>query len=73
MRRNLDRRIEAITPIEDTKLKKQLLNLLNIYLKDSFFAWEMNNKGNYIKRKEDEKVHRSQFELIDNWHKSLDI
>jgi len=38
MRRNLDRRIEAIAPIEDQRLKKQLYDLLLIYLNDSYFA-----------------------------------
>ncbi len=67
MRRNLDRRIEAITPIEDKKLKKQLYNLLNTYLKDSYCSWEMDSKGNYSKSKTS-KINHSQFELIEKWH-----
>ena len=67
MRRNLDRRIEAITPIEDKKLKKQLYDLLNTYLKDSYCLWEMDSKGNYSKSKTS-KINHSQFELIEEWH-----
>ena len=67
MRRNLDRRIEAITPIEDKKLKKQLYDLLNTYLKDSYCSWEMDSKGNYSKSKTS-KINHSQFELIEEWH-----
>ena len=67
MRRNLDRRIEAITPIEDKKLKKQLYDLLNTYLKDSYCLWEMDSKGNYSKSKTSKNNH-SQFELIEEWH-----
>ena len=67
MRRNLDRRIEAITPIEDTKLKKQLHNLLNTYLKDTYCSWEMDSNGNYTKS-QTSKINNSQFELIENWH-----
>ena len=67
MRRNLDRRIEAITPIEDKKLKKQLYDLLNTYLKDSYCLWEMDSKGNYSKSKKS-KINHSQFELIEEWH-----
>ncbi len=67
MRRNLDRRIEAITPIEDEKLKKQLYDLLNTYLKDSYCSWEMDSKGNYSKSKTS-KINHSQFELIEEWH-----
>ena len=33
MRRNLDRRIEAVTPIEDYELKSQLYRLLQTYIK----------------------------------------
>ena len=68
MRRNLDRRIEAVTPIEDFEQKKQLYDLLNVYIKDSYFAWDMDNKGNYIKRKDSENSNKSQFELIKKWH-----
>ncbi len=67
MRRNLDRRIEAITPIEDKKLKKQLYDLLNTYLKDSYCSWEMDSKGNYSKSKTS-KINNSQFKLIEEWH-----
>ncbi len=67
MRRNLDRRIEAITPIEDKKLKKQLYDLLNTYLKDSHCSWEMDSKGNYSKSKTS-PINHSQFELIEEWH-----
>jgi len=70
MRRNLDRRIEAIAPIEDIKLKKQLHELLNIYLNDSYFAWEMDAKGNYFKKESTLNQNKSQFELIEDWHKS---
>ena len=68
MRRNLDRRIEAISPIENTKLKKQLYDLLMTYLNDSYFSWEMDNKGNYFKKNTDLNLNRSQFELIKKWH-----
>ena len=67
MRRNLDRRIEAITPIEDIKLKKQLHGLLNTYLKDSICSWEMNSNGSYTKSKTS-RINNSQFELIEEWH-----
>jgi len=73
MRRNLDRRIEAITPIEDIKLKKQLFNLLNIYLNDSYFGWEMDDEGNYSKKETSSNLNKSQFELIEGWHKSDNV
>jgi len=67
MRRNLDRRIEAITPIEDIKLKRQLYHLLNTYLQDSYCSWEMDSNGNYSKS-QTSKINHSQFELIEKWH-----
>ena len=68
MRRNLDRRIEAVTPIEDPKSKKQLHDLLRTYLKDSYFSWEMDNQGNYYKKQLKDRNNRSQFELIKKWN-----
>lgn len=35
MERNLDRRVEAVTPIEDSTHRKQLEFLLDLYLKDN--------------------------------------
>ncbi len=57
MRRNLDRRIEAVTPIEDENLKKEIENILDIYLKDNMNSWAMKSNGEYIEKKSsDEKI-----------------
>ncbi len=66
MRRNLDRRIEAITPIESNKLKQQLYDLLMTYLNDTSCSWEMTKDGNYLKKKNKKNFHNAQFELIQN-------
>ena len=66
MRRNLDRRIEAVTPIEDIKLKSQLYKLLQIYIDDNYYSWVMNKDGVYEKKKEDSNLNRSQIDLIKN-------
>jgi polyphosphate kinase len=39
MERNLDRRIEAVTPIEDVRLKARLLNALDLTFKDDTNTW----------------------------------
>ena len=65
MRRNLDRRIEAITPIEDEELKFQLYELLQTYIKDDYFSWIMKEDGSYSKFKLDSSDNRSQIELIE--------
>ncbi len=70
MRRNLDRRIEAITPIEDLKLKSQLHNLLKTYIDDNYYSWLMNPDGSYKKSSEEKLSNRSQFDLIESWQNS---
>ena len=66
MRRNLDRRIEAVTPIEDIKLKSQLYNLLQIYIDDNYYSWVMNKDGGYEKKTADSNLNRSQIDLTRN-------
>ncbi len=50
MTRNLSRRVEAVTPIEDEKLMKQLEEILGIMLSDNRQAWELQADGTYIQR-----------------------
>ncbi len=66
MKRNLDRRIEAVTPIKDLKLKSQLHNLLKIYLNDNYYSWIMKKNGNYEKKSGNSNSNRSQIDLIRN-------
>ncbi len=66
MRRNLDRRIEAITPIEDEELKFQIYSLLQTYLKDDYFSWIMKEDGYYEKYALNSTSNRSQIDLIKN-------
>ena len=65
MRRNLDRRIEAVTPIENFELKSQLYALLQIYIKDNYFSWTMKEDGSYVKYALDSSDNRSQTDLIE--------
>ena len=64
MRRNLDRRIEAVTPIEDEELKFQLYALLQKYIKDDYFSWIMKEDGSYEKNTLVSASNRSQIDLI---------
>ena len=66
MKRNLDRRIEAVTPIEDLKLKSQLYDLLQTYINDNYYSWIMNKDGIYEKKGGGSKLNRSQIDLIKN-------
>ena len=49
MPRNLDRRVEAVAPIEDPRLKVQLQKLMDLYLRDSR-AWHMQSDGHYCQQ-----------------------
>ncbi len=64
MRRNLDRRVEAVTPIESPELKREIEKILGIYLNDNSNAWEMNNAGEFQKRDLKEKKICAQSKLM---------
>ena len=64
MRRNLDRRIEAVTPIEDYELKSQIYTLLQTYIKDDYFSWIMKEDGSYSKYALGSANNRSQIDLV---------
>ncbi len=51
MTRNLDRRVEAIVPIEDAGLIKELQTILDIMLADNRQAWEMASDGTFTQRR----------------------
>lgn len=62
MRRNLYRRIEAVTPILDEDLKLEIIEMLNIQLRDNQKAcWVDNNLRNIFKRNSEEAPVRSQY------------
>ena len=65
MRRNLDRRIEAVTPIEDNELKSKIYSLLQTYIKDDYFSWIMNKDGSYSKYALNSSANRSQIDIIE--------
>ena len=47
MPRNLDRRVEAVTPVLAEPLRRELMNILEISLKDNRQAWKMCPDGTY--------------------------
>ncbi|TYQ25629.1 polyphosphate kinase 1 [Pseudanabaena sp. UWO310] len=50
MPRNLDARVEVITPIENTSLIKELKQILEIILADNRQAWDLSSDGTYTQR-----------------------
>jgi polyphosphate kinase len=71
MARNLDRRVEAVTPIEDPQLHQQLLRLIDTYLQDNSTAWDMQPDGSFIPRIPEDDSFAVQASLIDGWRKRL--
>jgi len=70
MGRNLDRRVEAVAPIEDLQLKQQLENLLDLYLNDSA-AWHMDSEGNFQQQQQEAEPTLAQRELMQRWRGGL--
>jgi polyphosphate kinase len=50
MTRNLDRRVEAVTPVDDPALREQLRFVLDLALADNRRVWEMDSDGSYTQR-----------------------
>lgn len=51
MPRNLDRRVEAIVPVEEPSLAKDLQEILGIMLADNRHAWDLQPDGRYLQRR----------------------
>ncbi|TAN34869.1 polyphosphate kinase 1 [bacterium] len=47
MPRNLDRRVEAVVPVDDPKLRARLSQILDISLSDDVLAWELGPDGSW--------------------------
>lgn len=56
MPRNLNRRVEAIAPVEDPDLSKDLQEILGIMLADNRQAWDLQPDGYYVKRRCEDKA-----------------
>jgi polyphosphate kinase len=56
MPRNLERRLELMTPIEDKTLQKKLFEILQLQLSDNVLSWSLNNDGEYTKAQNGEKL-----------------
>ena len=50
MSRNLDRRVEVITPVREPDIAKDLQEVLGIMMADNRQAWELQTDGSYIQR-----------------------
>ena len=67
MPRNLDRRVEAVTPIEEPAIAQKLYEIMDLMLKDNRQAWELQTDGQYQQRQanEGEEIRSSQMILME--------
>ncbi len=70
MPRNLDRRVEAVAPIEDPLLQKQIEALLDLYLTDTG-AWHMHSDGHFSQRQHSGEAKLTQMLLMERWRGGL--
>ena len=65
MPRNLDRRVEAVTPVEDPELQRRLQEILDVGLADDNLASELGADGrwNKVPTEKDVNAHRRLYEL----------
>ncbi|MFM7237497.1 MAG: polyphosphate kinase 1 [Cyanobium sp.] len=66
MPRNLDRRVEALVPIDDPRLQQQLEQLLDLYLQDTA-AWHMHSDGHFSQRQPEGEQQQVQAALMKGW------
>lgn len=71
MPRNLDRRVEAVTPVEEPALREQLERLMQLYLDDNRGSFDMQTDGSFSQRHPEGDECNSQLRLIDTWKKGL--
>ena len=53
MKRNLESRVEVVTPIEDKKCQQRLREMIDIQLSNKRSVWDMQSDGTYIRREPD--------------------
>ena len=51
MKRNLNNRVETIVPVRDSRLKRQLDGIIEVYEKDNCSAWDAQPDGSYVRRR----------------------
>jgi polyphosphate kinase len=70
MPRNLDRRVEAVAPVEEPRLREQLEQVLDLYLNDAG-AWHMAEDGQFHQQHLEGEERLAQKELMARWRGGL--
>ncbi len=71
MPRNLDRRVEAVVPIEDPAHGDQLDKLFDLYADDNASVWDMRPDGAFVQRQPEAEERRVQGTLMRRWRGGL--
>ena len=61
MPRNLERRLELMTPIFNESLKNKMIDILNVQLNDTSLAFELQNDGEYVKLSSENPLNSQEF------------
>jgi polyphosphate kinase len=64
MERNFDRRMEIMFPIEDKSIKEDIIDILQIYLKDNTKTRVLSNNGTYYRKPADDEMFNAQEYLV---------
>ncbi len=70
MQRNLEKRVEVLIPVEDSRLQAELRHVLDTQLSDQRGAWDMQGDGSYLQRTGMAAKH-SQSQLIERTERRL--
>jgi polyphosphate kinase len=72
MPRNLDKRVELLTPVERPELQAELEDTIQRCLADNTFAWTLNDDGTWTRREgATRSVHRELMERTLTWAASF--
>ncbi|MHB1298573.1 MAG: polyphosphate kinase 1 [Gemmatimonadaceae bacterium] len=69
MPRNLDRRVEVVTPVENPLFQRRLQSVLDVCLADNRQAWDLQPDGTYVQRQPGERGERATHRMLlrDPW------
>ncbi len=65
MPRNLYKRVELVAPVEDPRVRAELLDVLDRSLADNANAWVLGSDGSWTRRRPDDRPRNVQRELIE--------
>ncbi len=65
MPRNLYKRVELVAPVEDPRIRAELLDVLDRSLADNANAWVLGSDGSWTRRRPDDRPRNVQRELIE--------